>query len=243
MLRERLWVSMWVEKAVCSRGLSRAWEAFIKMLMELPSWHISTGQDPSPLPFFSASICLPQSSVSPPHTTACLGIQPHLYIPLPRRSHSLSDLCCQNPSYILPRVTKLRDASDKGGNPGTGIRRITTLAVCLSPIFMLVGSQTVTPTSHEGCYDFFSTNTVSWSLVSRTLPTLLPLSRLSPQTARRTAQCSLSSLWKQQQQKESGRKTSHFTYKCLDLLNFHERHWMHCPNNFLFSHPFEYKSV
>lgn len=114
------------------------------------------GQDPSPLPFFSASICLPQSSVSPPHTTACLGIQPHLHIPLPRRSHSLSDLCCcHKPSYILPRVTKLPDASDKGSNPGTGTRRITSLAVCLSLIFTLVGSRTVTPANHEGCYDFF----------------------------------------------------------------------------------------
>lgn len=114
---------MWAEKAVCSRGLSRAWEAFIKMLMELPSWHISMGQDPSPLPFFSASVCLPQSSVSFPHTTACLGIQPHLHIPLSRRSFSLSDLCCQNPSYILPCVTKLRDAGDKGSNPGTGTQQ------------------------------------------------------------------------------------------------------------------------
>lgn len=145
MLRKRLWAPMWAEQAACSRGLSRAWEAFIKMLMELPSWHISTGQNPSSLPFFSASICMAQSSVSPPHTTACLGIQPHLHIPLPRRSHSLSDPCCHKPSYILPRVTKLRDASDKGSNPGAGTRRITSLAVCLSLIFAPVGSQTVTP--------------------------------------------------------------------------------------------------
>lgn len=150
MLRERFWAPMWVEKAVCSRGLSRAWEAFIKMLMELPSWHISMGQDPSPLPFFSASICLQQSSVSLPHTTACLGIQTHLHIPLPRLSHALSDLCCHKPSYILARVTKLRDASDKGCNPGTGTGR-TSLAVCLSPILTPVGSQNVTPASHEGC--------------------------------------------------------------------------------------------
>lgn len=93
-------------------------------------------------------------SPSHTHTTACLGIQPHLHIPLPRRSHSLSDLCCHKPSYILPRVTKLRDASDKGGGPGGGTRRITSLAVCLSLIFTPVGSQTVTPASHEGCYDF-----------------------------------------------------------------------------------------
>lgn len=119
------------------------------------------GQDLSPLPFFTASVCLQQSSVSPPHTTACLGIQPHLHIPLPRRSHSLSDLCCHKPSYILPRVTKLRDASDKGSSPGRGTRRITSLAVCLPLIFTPVGSQTVTPASHEGCYDFlFSPN--SW---------------------------------------------------------------------------------
>lgn len=61
-------------------------------------------------------------------------------------SRSLSDPRCHKPSYILPRVTKLRDAGDKGSSsPGTGTRRITSLAVCLSLIFTPVGSQTVTP--------------------------------------------------------------------------------------------------
>ncbi len=131
------------------------------------------GQDPLPLLFFSASVCLPQSSVSPPHTTACLGIQPHLHISLPGCSHSLSDPRCQKPSYILPRVTKLRDASDKGCNPGTETRRITSLAVCLSLIFTPVGSQTVTPASHEGCHDFcFSKHCqLVACLFFRTLPT------------------------------------------------------------------------
>lgn len=117
------------------------------------------------MPFFTASVCSQQSSVSPPHTTACLGIQPHPCIPLPRRSHSLSDLRCHKPSYILPRVTKLRDASDKAASPGRRTRRITSLAVCLSLIFTPVGSQTVSPASHEGCYIFFfSLRTLSTGL-------------------------------------------------------------------------------
>lgn len=176
------------------------------------------GQDLSPLPFFTASVCLQQSSVSPPHThtTACLGIQPHLHIPLPRRSHSLSDLCCHKPSYILPRVTKLRDASDKGGGPGGGTRRITSLAVCLSLIFTPVGSQTVTPASHEGCYDFFFSFSKHCQLVySLFFFSLRPLSRLNP------LNCPVRP---EQQQEERGRKTSSFTYKRLDLLLPHERH-------------------
>lgn len=155
--QQQLWASMWEEKAVCSRMLSRAWEAFIKMLIELTSWHISMGQDPLLLPFFSASICLPQSSVSLLHTTACLGIQPHFHIPLPRHSHFIWSLLSQTILY-LPRVTKLRDASDKGRNHGIGTRRITSLAVCLSLIFSPAGSQTVTPASHQGFYDFYFSN-------------------------------------------------------------------------------------
>lgn len=102
-----------------------------------------------------ATIISPPRPPLPPHTTACLGIQPHPCIPLPRRSHSLSDLGCHKPSYILPRVTKLRDAGDKAASPGRRTRRITSLAVCLSLIFTPVGSQTVSPASHEGCYIFF----------------------------------------------------------------------------------------
>lgn len=230
--QQQLWAPMWEEKAVCSRMLSRAWEAFIKMLIELTSWHISMGQDPLLLPFFSASICLPQSSVSLLHTTACLGIQAHFHIPLPGHSHFIWSLLSQTILY-LPRVTKLRDASDKGRNHGIGTRRITSLAVCLSLIFSPAGSQTVTPASHQGSYDFLFLQPP----FSRSLTIFFLLVRFSPQTASKVAHQATAAT------KQETRKTSSFTSKYLDWLHFHERHWMHCLYHFLLSHVFEYKSV
>lgn len=142
------------------------------------------GRDLWPAPFFTASVRLQQSSVSPPHTTACLGIQPHLHVPLPRRSHSLSDRGCHKPSYILPRVTKLRDASDKGSGPGRATRRITSLPVCSSLIFTPVGSQAVTPEAMRAVMIFFSLSPNIVCLCEpccfRTLALLPPLSHLNP---------------------------------------------------------------
>lgn len=111
------------------------------------------GQDPLRSLAILQRLGLPATIITlfppPPRTTACLGIQPpspHSPARALSLSRSLSDPRCHKPSYILPRVTKLRDAGDKGSSsPGTGTRRITSLAVCLSLIFTPVGSQTVTP--------------------------------------------------------------------------------------------------
>lgn len=113
------------------------------------------GQDPLRSLAILQRLSLPATIITlfppptPPRTTACLGIQPpspHSPARALSLSRSLSDPRCHKPSYILPRVTKLRDAGDKGSSsPGTGTRRITSLAVCLSLIFTPVGSQTVTP--------------------------------------------------------------------------------------------------
>lgn len=225
---------VWVERAVSSRGLSRAWEAFIKMLIELPSWHISMGQDPSPLPFFSASICLPQSSVSLPHTTACLGIQLHLHIPLSRRSFSLSDLSCQNPSYILPCATKLRDASDKGGNPGTGTQQ-NNKSGCLFVTDLHTGwNQTAALASHRGCYDVSSLQRHSSGrlfpghCLGCVSPNLLPE---MPSAAWAAYQINIG-------EKKDAEKDLKLYIQML-WLRFSQSHWMYCLYHLLFSHPFE----
>lgn len=145
------------EKAACSRGLSRAWEAFIKMLMEAAFMtHFHGTGSPSLSCHSSAprSACHNHHSLPPPppsHNSLFRHSASISTFPCPGAlslslSRSLSDPRCHKPSYILPRVTKLRDAGDKGSSsPGTGTRRITSLAVCLSLIFTPVGSQTVTP--------------------------------------------------------------------------------------------------
>lgn len=230
--QQQLWASMWEEKAVCSRMLSRAWEAFIKMLIELTSWHISMGQDPLLLPFFSASICLPQSSVSLLHTTACLGIQPHFHIPLPRHSHFIWSLLSQTILY-LPRVTKLRDASDKGRNHGIGTRRITSLAVCFVTDLLTGWKSDCHPSKPSRLLWFLFLQPP----FSRSLTIFFLLVRFSPQTASKVAYEATAAT------KQETRETSSFTSKYLDWLHFHERHWMHCLYHFLLSHVFEYKSV
>lgn len=75
------------------------------------------GQDPSRL---SAFLLPPQSSRHS-HQSRHSSLFRHSApppAPTPALSHSLSDLRCQKPSYILPRVTKLRDAKDKGAARG-----------------------------------------------------------------------------------------------------------------------------
>lgn len=101
-------------------------QACIKMLMELPSRHIFMGQDLSPVPSFSASACVQHTQ--PP----AYAFSPDLHVRLPGRAHSLSDLRCHKVSYMLPRVTKLPDAGDKGVRPGREAGRIKSLAVCLT---------------------------------------------------------------------------------------------------------------
>lgn len=120
------------------------------------------GQDRSPLPFFTASIV-----VGPAPSTGLFRHSAPVYPPPPcpaGRPGSLSDRRCHKPSYISPRVTKLRDAGDKAGSAGGRSRRITSLAVCLSLIFAAVWKSDCQPLqSREGCYSlvvFFSSSII-----------------------------------------------------------------------------------
>lgn len=182
------------------------------------------------MPFFSASVCLPQSSLSsppPPRTTACLGIQPpspHSPARALSLSRSLSDPRCHKPSYILPRVTKLRDAGDKGSrSPGTGTRRITSLAVCLSLIFTPVGSQTVTPQPAMRAvmvfFFFFPTSSQTqsaWQPVFQDAAPTPPSDSL-PEAARRRPSIFINAPTTTNRDGGGGEeeKTPSFTYKCL----------------------------
>lgn len=112
------------------------------------------GQDRWPLPFFTASIVVGPAPSSPHRATVLFRhsapVSPSLgpslsrppSTPLPPgpagRPGSLSDRRCHKPSYISPRVTKLRDAGDKVASAGGRSRRITSLAVCLSLILAAV---------------------------------------------------------------------------------------------------------
>lgn len=53
---------------------------------------------------------------------------------------------------MLPRVTKLPDAGDKGVGPGRGAGRIERLAVCLTPNQRGGRWQTVTLQSHSSAW-------------------------------------------------------------------------------------------
>lgn len=64
-----------------------------------------------------------------------------LHIRLPGCAHSLSDLCCHKVSYMLPRVTKLPDASDKGVRHGREAGRIKSPG-CLFDFLPAWGSLT-----------------------------------------------------------------------------------------------------
>lgn len=67
------------------------------------------------------------------HKLPAYAFSPDLHARLPGRARSLSDLRCHKVSYMLPRVTKLPDAGDKGVGPGREAGRIKRLAVCLTP--------------------------------------------------------------------------------------------------------------
>lgn len=80
---------------------------------------------------------------------AAYAFSPDLHTRLPGRAHSLSDPCCHKVSYMLPRVTKLPDAGDKGVRPGREAARIKCLAVCST--LRVDRRQTVTPVNRELC--------------------------------------------------------------------------------------------
>lgn len=178
------------------------------------------------------SACHNHHSLPPPHPPSHNSLFRHSAsistFPCPGAlslSRSLSDPRCHKPSYILPRVTKLRDAGDKGSSsPGTGTRRITSLAVCLSLIFTPVGSQTVTPQPAMRAvmgffFVFFSPlppNTVSMAACFSGRCTYTAL-RLAP----RGRPAPPEHLYKRTDDNETEtrggeeEKTPSFTYKCL----------------------------
>lgn len=168
-----------MEKAGCWGGFSRAWEAFIKMLIALPSWHISMGQDPRLCHSLVLLSACHNHQFSPSHNSLFRYSAPSPQSP----AQALSDFirCLLSQAFLyLPCVTKLLDASDKGRNPGMPTCRITSLAVCLSLIFTPTGSQSITPASHEGTCDLFlfSPNAVRGQLVSWALPIVPSFSHL-----------------------------------------------------------------
>lgn len=173
--------------------------------MELPSWHISVGQHPSPATVISLSLTQqPAQAFSPISTFPVQAPSPFIW-------SLLSE-------HILYFATKLDDGGDKGSDPGTGSGDITSPAVCLSLIFTPVGSQTVTSASHEGCCDFLSLNTVCWQLVSRTLPTW-QWPQLPPRA--------VGAVYQRNNKNGKRKKTSSFTYKCFGWLI--KSHTILCP--------------
>lgn len=116
------------------------------MLMELPSFH-GTGS-PAAAILYRLSRRRPRPLFATPHhwlfrhsaPVSPSPSPPHTLLPpgLAGRLGSLSDRHCHKPSYISPRVTKLRDGGDKVASAGGRSRRITSLAVCLSLILAAV---------------------------------------------------------------------------------------------------------